>query len=320
MDRSACRRTSRCALSIGTAPIIASTALGAPSESVLYGLTTTGQLVSIDLATGATTSARVPLPAPFTTCDSFECIGRLFYASYGGGKVVQFGFDCGDQVDLGPSGFQWIEAIARRPDGTTYASVSFNNDVGAEAVGVFDPATGDVSGAIASMSPAQVDDIDAMAFAPDGTLRVVNLDSPRTLATFDLATGAISNLKPLTLLHAGIAFSHDGSTIYSATIGSPSCIGVSTLATIDPSTGAEATIGSMGLPCIVGLSWGPPVPAASADLNQDGTVDGADLGVLLAAWRPCPAGCCPADLNRDGTVDGADLGLMLAAWGSQRGS
>ncbi|MFG0275025.1 MAG: FG-GAP-like repeat-containing protein [Phycisphaerales bacterium] len=48
-----------------------------------------------------------------------------------------------------------------------------------------------------------------------------------------------------------------------------------------------------------------------ADLNGDGVVDGADLGLLLGAWgTPGPA----ADLNEDGTVDGADLGLLLGAW------
>ena len=51
------------------------------------------------------------------------------------------------------------------------------------------------------------------------------------------------------------------------------------------------------------------------DLNGDGTVDGADLGLLLGAWGPCPGSPCPADLNGDGTVDGADLGLLLGAWG-----
>jgi hypothetical protein len=50
----------------------------------------------------------------------------------------------------------------------------------------------------------------------------------------------------------------------------------------------------------------------SADLNHDGHVDGADLGLLLTVWGACPE--CDADLNGDGEVDGADLGLMLAAW------
>jgi hypothetical protein len=48
------------------------------------------------------------------------------------------------------------------------------------------------------------------------------------------------------------------------------------------------------------------------DLNGDGAVDGADLGLLLAAWGTADAG---ADLDESGTVDGADLGLLLAAWG-----
>lgn len=49
-----------------------------------------------------------------------------------------------------------------------------------------------------------------------------------------------------------------------------------------------------------------------ADLNEDGVVDGADLGMLLGQWGP---GEAPADLNADGVVDGADLGALLGAWG-----
>lgn len=49
---------------------------------------------------------------------------------------------------------------------------------------------------------------------------------------------------------------------------------------------------------------------AAADLDCDGAVDGADLGLLLAAWGL--AG--PGDLDGNGVVDGADLGLLLAAW------
>lgn len=49
------------------------------------------------------------------------------------------------------------------------------------------------------------------------------------------------------------------------------------------------------------------------DIDQDGDVDGSDLGVLLAAWGPCPSGCA-ADINGDGVVDGLDLGTLLAGW------
>jgi probable HAF family extracellular repeat protein len=53
------------------------------------------------------------------------------------------------------------------------------------------------------------------------------------------------------------------------------------------------------------------------DLDGNGTVDGADLGLLLAAWGDCPDGgpeLCLADLDGNGSVDGADLGLLLGAW------
>lgn len=49
-----------------------------------------------------------------------------------------------------------------------------------------------------------------------------------------------------------------------------------------------------------------------ADLNGDGMVDGADLGLLIAAWDATSGA---ADINGDGVVDGADLGLLIAAWG-----
>ncbi|MCA9285405.1 MAG: DNRLRE domain-containing protein [Phycisphaerales bacterium] len=58
------------------------------------------------------------------------------------------------------------------------------------------------------------------------------------------------------------------------------------------------------------ITFTPPPPPNPADLNNDGVVDGADLGLLLAAWNT-PG---PGDLDNNGVVDGADLGLLLAAW------
>lgn len=64
-----------------------------------------------------------------------------------------------------------------------------------------------------------------------------------------------------------------------------------------------------------GVNWNGPVgPPNPADLNGDGVVDGADLGILLGSWGPCPG--CEADLNGDGVVDGADLGMLLGNWGT----
>jgi glycosidase len=59
----------------------------------------------------------------------------------------------------------------------------------------------------------------------------------------------------------------------------------------------------------------------AGDLNGDGIVAGADLGLLLSNWGPVTADPASraADLNRDGTVDGADLGTMLSKWGQTAG-
>ena len=48
------------------------------------------------------------------------------------------------------------------------------------------------------------------------------------------------------------------------------------------------------------------------DLNNDGCVNGADVGLILSVWAQAdpPYG----DLNCDGVVDGADFGQILAAW------
>jgi hypothetical protein len=59
-------------------------------------------------------------------------------------------------------------------------------------------------------------------------------------------------------------------------------------------------------------------PAARAqscagDLNDDGVINGADLGQLLSSWGRCVA--CAADTNSDGRVDGLDLGVLLGNWG-----
>jgi hypothetical protein len=54
---------------------------------------------------------------------------------------------------------------------------------------------------------------------------------------------------------------------------------------------------------------------AQYDLNLNGTIDGADLGVLLAFWGPVSNAFPRADITADGQVDGADLGVLLSNWG-----
>lgn len=68
------------------------------------------------------------------------------------------------------------------------------------------------------------------------------------------------------------------------------------------------------------LETEPPATEAlceclTADLGDDGIVDGADIAILLDVWG-LDADLAPdADLNDDGMIDGGDLAEILARWG-----
>jgi hypothetical protein len=59
-------------------------------------------------------------------------------------------------------------------------------------------------------------------------------------------------------------------------------------------------------------SQGSSPDCCPADLNCDGVVNGADLGILLGDWGQKGV---PGDITGDGPVNGADLGILLGAWG-----
>jgi uncharacterized membrane protein len=60
------------------------------------------------------------------------------------------------------------------------------------------------------------------------------------------------------------------------------------------------------------LDLRPAQPACPGDLNDDGDVNGLDLGILLGAWGQRGI----ADINQDGVVNGVDLGILLGNWGT----
>ena len=69
----------------------------------------------------------------------------------------------------------------------------------------------------------------------------------------------------------------------------------------------------------------PYIPAGSScegDFNGDGTVNGADMTLLLAEWGSVEPPF-EIDLNCDGVVNGADMTILLSNWGrcsSKKGS
>jgi subtilisin family serine protease len=81
----------------------------------------------------------------------------------------------------------------------------------------------------------------------------------------------------------------------------------------DPNNpGFEGQIGDARISASGAVAAGPVAPPRG-DLNVDGFIDSADLGVLLSAWGPAQPGA-RADLDASGAVDSADLGILLSRW------
>jgi hypothetical protein len=74
---------------------------------------------------------------------------------------------------------------------------------------------------------------------------------------------------------------------------------------------------NFNLCCKKFIDFSGPVNCSSGilgDLNNDGVVNGADLGIAMGDWGVVPVGGCLSDLNGDGVVNGADIGILLANW------
>jgi hypothetical protein len=74
-----------------------------------------------------------------------------------------------------------------------------------------------------------------------------------------------------------------------------------------------------GVPVVVDMgayefTLGHPIQPVHGDLDGDLLVGISDFIALLAAWGPCPPGCCLADLDGDGNVSIVDMLKLLAYW------
>lgn len=84
---------------------------------------------------------------------------------------------------------------------------------------------------------------------------------------------------------------------------------------VHPSASGVEKVGTLLLSNLLASPYARPWFRApkSADLDGNGSVDGADLAMLLSAWGACP-GECAFDLDWDGIVNASDLATLLAGW------
>lgn len=82
---------------------------------------------------------------------------------------------------------------------------------------------------------------------------------------------------------------------------------------IDGDTAIVGAVGDADNGSNSGSAYLFSAPQCPTDLNGDGVIDTADLGILLGEFGTAGPG---ADINCDGVVDTADLGILLGAFGA----
>ena len=142
-----------------------------------------------------------------------------------------------------------------------------------------------------------------------GTLNYVNakieffgadIDNPISVASTPVLVGSDS--------------SYEENTWYDAQVSGTAPAGTQSMRIVIQVVQPNCEAGSAYVDDVmVSVDGDPVVESCDGDFNNDGIVNGADFGSLLASWGPCPD--CPEDLNSDSVINGADVGLMLSFWG-----
>jgi hypothetical protein len=163
------------------------------------------------------------------------------------------------------------------------------------------------------------------ASAPHDLLLTIPSPWPDECAGFGTAVALRRNVLVVSTSQAEETLASGSVAIYSVL---PSAAGATLIGTLSQpgENGFGAAVACSGSHVAVGVPGGSAQVAGAVtvvdqilpktpDLNHDGIVDGADLGILIAKFGPTFQSV-PADLNSDMIVNGADLAILLAAWGT----
>jgi len=224
--------------------------------------------------------------------------GELYVASYNNDKVVVFDLEGNWQRSITHADINGTNCVAFDSQGYYYVACAINDKVVKFAPddtyvetfswpGHADSAMGLARDGADNLYVAGGNSHDILKFSTDGTeLGVIehpDLTGPQGVAFDDRGHLFSSSFYQ----HKVVEFDADGNHVQTITGG------------------------NLQIPRSIAFA-----AVFSADLNGDGTVDGADLALLLGSWGPCPLPAdCPADLDHDGIVDAGDLAILLGSWG-----
>ncbi len=272
--------------------------------------------------------------------------GFVYVASFENDRVLRYSRNTGAFIDVFINNTDGLNApvmLVIGPDGMLYVTSQLSDEVHRH-----DAHTGAFIDVFVSAGSGGLDGPSGMAFGPDGRLYVAGRHSADVIA-YDGATGAFDevivdsadglmsgNTFGISFASNGDLFVASANQIFRADVGTGAVVatigvgsiglergpdgdlyaargGANQLAHIDPVANVSLTNTFLGAgantPNLLNFFHFAPT---IGDINADGVVDTADLGILISEFGNAGG---IADLNGDGVVDTADLGQLIANFG-----
>lgn len=271
----------------------------------------------------------------------------VLVSSFANDRILRYDATTGAFIDLfidNTNGLNAPVVLLIGPDGALYVTSQVSDEVHR-----YDPITGAFIDVFVSAGSGGLDGPSGMAFGPDGRLYVAGRYSADVIA-YDGASGAFDavvvdgsdglssgNTFGIAFDASGDLYIASGGQIHRADVGTGAVLGTIGVSSIGLEIGPDGDLyaargGANQLAHIdvaaetvvtssfLGAGANAPnlanffhfTPGIAGDINGDGVVDTADLGILIGAFGTMGG---PADLNNDGVVDTADLGILISNFG-----
>jgi len=291
----------------------------AANDEVLYGATSSGQLLRINTGTGAGTLIG---PIGFGTIEAIECLpdGTLLGIA-NQNQLIEINTTTGAGQLIGTvTGYAWVEGLAYpNSDGLLYASATVGPGADANRLITINPATGQPTWVAPSLFGPSFWDVDGLAASASGTLYGSHINTNPGLFSVNPSSGTGTSIGALSMAVVGMDFSPD-QTLFGVTIPDILSGGPSRLVSINPANGAIQDIGPIGFNTIQAIAFAPePVvdcQSCPADMDGNSAFNGNDvqrfIDCVIAAAGGAPTPTCEcADMAVDSIIDLQDISAFV---------